>query len=493
MPKPLKPLSSKRPLRKQNVFFSDLKTVLEKISAFLKKVWAFITKQTRRFAAWVFAFTRAGAMRRRMVLGLLFLVIWGGLALLTHPLDLSRPWLAQIVRAVIMPDVLRHQLIIVWLFWCAYRLAATYVDDIFNLDDFPVAAHFIRQAVFATRYNTLVIKNAEISAKDKSDSPIIRIGGPGRLDVHLENAVLFEKVGGHAHVIGPTSKRQAILDGYERYRQIIDLRDQEMEVNLEGRTQDGIPITAKDVKLLFSVYRGKPTADPAKPYQQPNLFSEKAIENLVYNQGKVPWVNAMRNIVETELRNFISRHTLSEFLAAVSLGDADTGVVPPGFVARDKVTDLFDRFIAEFQEKVPDSGVELHWIGVGTWVTPTQIVNDKHLDAWRQNRENQSRSGPRAFKKERKQARIREQIRLLDQFLALASVSVSAGDAEKVMRELGLDYREKIKSALQFYKDAEEPAPSDLVRASEHLNSLDGLSVRRVRRTRDAATKSTAP
>ena len=92
-------------------------------------------------------------------------------------------------------------------------------------------------------------------------------------------------------MIGPTTRGKARLDGFERFRQAIDLRNQTIELRdndgksatVLGRSLDGIPITAADVCFVFTVHRNGQSPSAVNPFP----FSEEAIEKLVY-PGSLP-------------------------------------------------------------------------------------------------------------------------------------------------------------------------------------------------------------
>jgi hypothetical protein len=75
---------------------------------------------------------------------------------------------------------------------------------------------------------------------------------------------------------------------------------------------------------------------------------------------------------------------------------------PPDFTPRHKVTNLF----AQFTEAAHINGVELHWIGVGTWKTALEkdIVSEKHLDAWELSQNNLKSGNPEALYKAESEA-----------------------------------------------------------------------------------------
>jgi len=269
----------------------------------------------------IFGINRTGAMLRLTSFLAIAFFLWSWWAFRATDIQWDQPinpLLTSIVKAYAAPRVLRRIMVVALAYWVTFRGAATYLDDIFELQDAGVAARFISQAAFASSYNTITIRDAGIAPQD-ANSPIYRIGGPGMVRVNLENAALFERYDGSPHVIGPSQGR-GLLEGFERLREVFDLRDQVENLEVVGRTKDGIPVTAKDIRVVFSVYRGQPAAaqDRPKELQQPYPFTEKALENLVYNQSNRPWTITAKNAIQSQIRRFISDHTLSEFLAQVT-------------------------------------------------------------------------------------------------------------------------------------------------------------------------------
>ena len=126
---------------------------------------------------------RAASYRR---IGLIFVggIVWAVLAYILHPfVPNSQPRLSLLFypfRALFAADVLKHVLVGVFVFWLAYRAAAVYLDDIFELKNIRIAERFIRQSAFASKYDVLDIKDGEVNLNDRN-SPIFLIGGPGKV------------------------------------------------------------------------------------------------------------------------------------------------------------------------------------------------------------------------------------------------------------------------------------------------------------------------
>ena len=402
---------------------------------------------------------RRTASYRRITFLLLGGIAWAVLAYVRHPfVPNSDPMLSLLLypfRALFAADVFKHVLVGVFVFWLAYRAAAIYLDDIFELKNIRIAERFIRQSAFASQYDVMEITEGDVSLKNQA-SPMFLIGGPGKVRVYLENAAVFEQVGGTPHVIGPTVKRgktpnseqdagkswrgrsqglfsamlrfdrdaytsnndgARILSSFERIRSVIDLRDQVQEISVNARTRDGIPVSVKNMRVIYSVRRDGLEPTLARPYP----YQTEAVESLVYDLTRESWTDAMAAQIKREIGAFIFRHTLSEFLAAIGRPELEQAVRnltevqveadrlagtqdnyeidvpdPPPFVPRPGISDLFydyNNFVARVRKK----GVELRWIGVGTWDFPSDIIPERHLQAWRITYENLARGSEAAL------------------------------------------------------------------------------------------------
>lgn len=326
------------------------------------------------------------------------------------------------------------------LFAVIYALARTkaahYLADVFELEDESVAYDFIENVAFGHGDELVTIHEGKISEEDER-SPLILIGGPGYVQVNLDSVVLLERVDGIPEIIEPRAKPWK-LGRFERIREIgkydeagkreyaiINLRDQFVRgLSVKSRTKDGISIEAQDVKVMFSILRKpKDTAPENDPYH----YEEKAVYSLVYDQVIItppppkisgvsfPWDTTVLPLVTGELENIITSRTLSEILASISRRELDDLSLneatnkqmrfemtseqtvasqpgasrPPNFLTRSKITAHF--FSEEFQTKAAALGVAIHWIDIGTWQLPNEIILDELKAAWKLMGENAKR------------------------------------------------------------------------------------------------------
>jgi hypothetical protein len=434
----------------------------------MAKVIGWLWDALRNITNWLFAYDQRAAHRRLMTFILATLVMWTLLAIaliMRSPTD--QPLLRELVEAFFSVRILRHFLALGLALGLALIITAVYLDDIFELDNLSIAELFVVEAAFALFYRRISIRNGGIHP-EHLNSPIVQIGGPGIVDVHLENAALFEKVDGSPRVVAPTINRSLILDGFERLRQVIDLRDQVVEMTVSGRTQDGIPITAKDVRLVFSIYRGAKKPNPDEAYKQPYPFSEQAVLDLAYQQERGLWFEGLRRMIRRELVQFISQHTLSEFLTT-----SNTDVQASDLAPREELSDLFFDFASGFSERARERGVELQWIGVGTWVLPSQIIPERHMEAWRLSYESRVRRSPHSLLKVHEEARAAELMRLIDEIpTTFYSLLNQEMPDDLIVQTLIHTYRERLRGALEHYSNKKEPAPADLQAVFDHLDRL---------------------
>jgi hypothetical protein len=365
----------------------------------------------------------------------------------TYNGDPFREFLGFVYRAVTDPHTLQYVPLFLASFFIGLQSAAIYLADIFELEDVSIARSFVSEVALSGSDETIRIKEGEISELHRESSNYL-IGGPGKVIVDIDSVALFEKPDGTPHIIGPTGKEhggRATIDGFERFRQAIDIRDHHVDLQVKSRSRDGIPITASDVRLMFSVYRGE---RPKKEDQFPYPFSKEAIEQIVYKSVsrvtpdlpnpstyEFSWIDNMLRLIRGRLGGFMSERNLSVYLASIGLPELEKAKQrealiteqvqkliqqtddpnvkkdvkkPPEFTPRSKISSLFSQFAEEFTRSARDNGVQLQWIGVGTWKTSVEVVPEKHLEAWKISQENLKNSSAEALRKVENEAILKK-------------------------------------------------------------------------------------
>ncbi|HET6594277.1 MAG TPA: hypothetical protein VFG81_01560 [Anaerolineales bacterium] len=421
------------------------------------------------------------------------------------------------------PRIFQYVPILLAPFFIALQAAALYLADIFELEHVRIARGFIWSVALSGSEETIRVSQGGISEEDRH-SPTFLIGGPGKVIVDLDSVAMFEKPDGTPHIIGPTNQEpraRATLEGFERFRQAIDTRDHYVDLrdqdnksqSVKSRSLDGIPITATDVHLMFSVYRGGVKPSTENPYP----FSKEAIEQIIYQATsrvtpdlrhastyEFSWINRMIGLIRGELGAFMNRHKLTAYLANIGMPELEKIqqreegifreiqkiVLPeqeitvsrepknplPEFQPRHKISNLFTQFADEFTKKTQSNGVELHWIGVGTWETPVEIVTEEHLEAWKLSNDNLYRESPEALHRLENES-IQQKTIMLIQDVPIAAYSkahMEENESKKAMRSLLLAYQQQLLEAAEFMHAKGEAVPPNIEEAIAHINNMFG-------------------
>jgi hypothetical protein len=414
-----------------------------------------------------------------------------------------------------------------------------------------IARKHILEVALGGSDETIRISKGEV-AEESRNSPNFLIGGPGKVIVDLDSAALFEKPDGTPHVILPTSKQpkktrpriwrnrkkpdsppqappstgddeedgKATIEGFERFREAIDLRDHFLELrdvdpakkarSVVSRSRDGIAIIATDVRFLFSAERGGKPSTLDTPYP----VSEEAVQNIVYkyastvisgadgpSQYTFIWINNMTSLIRAELAKFMNRHALTEYFASYGIPEVDSAhqredtyraetrrvlspdepqaerlKIPPvpTFVPRPDITTLFSKFAESFTRTARERGVQLEWIGVGTWISPVEKVFSRHIEAWKESRENAGLITADAMKKIGAETRLNRLIELIQE-IPLASYEQSKAGMTNpiaVLRTVLGDYRKQLVQARDLWKNKGESAPLDVEDAIQIIEDL---------------------
>ena len=161
---------------------------------------------------------------------------------------------------------------------------------------------------------------------------------------------------------------------------------------------------------------------------------------------------------------------LSEFLTNAYIGTQ--------FIQREQITNLFYDFAHGFTERAERRGIELHWIGVGTWETPSKIIHDRHLEAWNLTCENRVRRSPHILDQVREENRFVKLLSLIDEIVTtFHTLMEQETKPEQVMIKLIRAYRKKLIDASVVYTNQDEPIPDELEAAIRHLTDLGAYFV----------------
>jgi hypothetical protein len=476
--------------------------------------------------------------RRYLLIGLVFLILLI-LVLSTQPASLWVRMLVDILGVLLIPNsaldsdinykeigvgvlwqFIRFLPLLLFPYQIAFRRASLYLADIFEKPE-QTARAFMRDVALGGASEILRIRDGKVlEADDGGESPILAFGGPGYVELDHNSVALFEKADGRPRVIGPTLFDPIPLDGFERFRTALDLREQHIDLReqsnneVPSRSLDGIKVSALDVSARFSIWRGEKerTLGAPNPYR-----NGKMIEDMVYSQSRpintipesarrdlaYPVDKAMEGFIRGALRQFMSENKLTEFLASPGSPEINAAqrqvariiaesrrVIPrgeegpnpnvpsePPFTPR---SDITTRFYKEIAAKANDRGLELDWIDIGTWKTPDVVINEKHLEAWKLSAENATRDDERAIEGARNDARQQKTVQIIQEVPLQRyheSLKANRPHHESVKRIL-ISYLEQMTETYELLVKKDQPEDRELIKKLEdaihHIRDLLG-------------------
>ncbi|NPA92456.1 MAG: hypothetical protein GXO56_02095 [Chloroflexi bacterium] len=449
-------------------------------------------------------------------------------------------YLYRVAMMFLMPESLRLLLLVILPYYLALYMTSRYLEDIYELsavlkdpkDGLDAATLFLRRAAFSHNYfrmprcrasgrsssrnyregedaffatclPVLSIVEGEVSNRR---SPLLLIGGPGYVSISADSAALFEHPNGTPRVLGPTHGRWHQIEGFERLRRIVNLRDHQLTLSVSTRSRDGIKIRVDDVQVLFSIYRGGRRGSRQEPYP----FMPGAVERLVYNErgqntmdrwerlaSSRMLASTMRTMARTEIASFIRSQTLVQFLASVLPTDiaaleetyrelleemraeasrAHISLGPPEapqpgrFVWRSQIAERFDALAnGPHGSRARQRGVGLKWVGLGAWQTAVDKVLEEHIEAWRLSVRNMMRGSPQVLRQLERERRISTLVQFARELIA--SYQQSGNTA--LEREIALlrYYAHRLDVAMDLKYGSIQNAPTSWRRASEVLHS----------------------
>lgn len=520
-------------MKNETSFVSDLKPTSSLISSLFDPILNLIFSPKPKSGNFRYGFFQ-----------FLFFFTWTMCAFTFHkPGEIDYPWLdflytipypimgtlKSIIELFLSLDVLLVMFSLVMGYIVALKITSIYLADLFDIKDNSISEKYLKQSAFSfPGYYQIHVENAQIRPEDQK-SPISKIGGPGKVLINLENAVVFEKIDGIPRVEGPSFEKPVELESFERIRKVIDLRDQTATLDISTRTLDGIPIEIKDIRIIFSVLRTSNRHSLENPYS----FREDAINWLVFQQGPGPWTTSLINQVRTELTEFINNHLLSELLSSVGTPEINQQIqnqikiyknirrnwshtrrykidrnfvrirktnapnykpiyyrkkhhklkrlpiiyfsnkrIVPEFVPRKAISNLFYENIANsFQSKIQKYGMRLEWINVGTWHSSSRIIPEQHMKAWQISSENAIKLNSKVLTSifnNAKNQYLEKNIQSLP-IISFIQKRENGLSSKVLIDELINEYSSKLTSARDLFIKSKGRVPVQIERALSHI------------------------
>jgi hypothetical protein len=280
-----------------------------------------------KFFSTAFGSDAQSTKNRKLFFLLFFVLIWSFFALILHPLhhsiwddfSLNPTTIIKNITAILSLyfslDVLFHMLFFLLGAIISYQFVKQYFAAMYGIKSNNFNDHYLLKTIFGyPREEPIKIDSSQVM--DKQINLLKVIGGPTKVIIGAESAAIFEKFDGKVQIVGPTMNLPRMyyqLEKFERLREIFDLRNQTIQFDLQARTKDGIPLTLKGMKVLFSILRNSKKTTLTRPYS----FNAQSLYRLAYKIPSGVFSEKITEIFKQEIINNIRQHPLSALLENV--------------------------------------------------------------------------------------------------------------------------------------------------------------------------------
>jgi hypothetical protein len=265
--------------------------------------------------------------------------------------------------------------------------AGQFVNVVFGLKSWWAGFRYAFLCMFGLGpfpYPYALITEGAVRERDRGKFLAQRqLGGPGRLIVFNDSAVVLERHGRITRVAGPGA---VFLERFERIREIIDLRPQVKTFPVEGVvvvTSDGILVGA-EITIRFQIKHGTPTS-PEKPYPVDDTALMAAATASRVRLGPNPGQRMISNWRDLVLRNVDS--TLRDIVAGKTLDQ----LLEPADPYKDPREEIRREMLAQLSKSSAGFGAEVLDIMLGPFKPISPAVERQRLVTWQATRQAEDR------------------------------------------------------------------------------------------------------
>ena len=268
-----------------------------------------------------------------------------------------------------------------------YFIASHFVAAMYGLKDWSEGADHLKRCVFGqpTKKPTLVVTEAKI--KQDEEDVLVRIGGPARILVHHDSAVVLERGGRLTRVLGPGVTDY--LGPFEKVWDVIDVRPMRWgEYRVEAQSREGIPVELT-IDVSFQISTGGRSPKAEKPYP--------ALPEAVFKASTSTWVRDpdgseddlyldwARRVVISEatgtLRDILARFPLD------SLVGLESSLVPGAPHPRQAIRDELEERLGKVAANL---GAQINEVRIGN-ISVADEVTQQWIEAWEEEWRNRAK------------------------------------------------------------------------------------------------------
>jgi hypothetical protein len=267
--------------------------------------------------------------------------------------------LAAVMLSFFTRQVLRHAIPVILGVLVALYYGAAYLRELLELPNRQQAFKYLTATLFGNDYPRMTITEGKVEVADPETNPMLKIGGPGWVDIKIGNAALFERVVGPSSVLGAGTH---FIRRFETLREAFDLREMErVRSDVKMMTKDGVPIVMHEMRARFRV-RAREVRTESNPYPvMTGAIRKAAYSRKVTAKGLENWADMVAGAVRGTISDWIAHRRMDELI--VPPRDGNEPEAPPPQPYRQALHELFRH--KNTRQKFAEMGAEIIWVGVG--------------------------------------------------------------------------------------------------------------------------------
>jgi len=254
-----------------------------------------------------------------------------------------------------------------------YVLAARFLQTVYSLETFAEARSFLDRCLFGPRSFRPWLKFAEGTLEGDADHILMRAGGPGRLVVNNDTAVLLER-GGLFTQVQTSSLPQ--LERFEKPYHVIDLRPGRQVYKVDALSKEGIPVVCEaDISYQIDNEGLPSTEEQPFPAPEKKIFMAATCTwirepNRSRETRKMDWIGRIL-VSETEgsLRTILARYSLDGLIGLTSSETQDT---------REEIRQALETTL---KAAVPKLGARVTKVDLGD-IRVGEEISEQWIKAW---------------------------------------------------------------------------------------------------------------
>jgi hypothetical protein len=150
------------------------------------------------------------------------------------------------------------------------------------------------------------------SMQDRRIHLLEEVGGPSKISIGAENAIIVESPHKAVQIVGPTMNLPGgcfIFRNFEILKHVVDLQNQTFRLDIDTRTKDGMRIFFKDIRITYSIDRDSQPITLTRPYP----YDSHSIYHLFYQNPLNDIARIFEETIKQEIVSMVRQYKSDVF------------------------------------------------------------------------------------------------------------------------------------------------------------------------------------